>query len=76
MGIRFFVFVVLLGLTLSTLDAKSLKGKRIFSKNIYGCVLVSVDIIESFHKSLKYLLSSSESKEFFKYTSPCAKCAI
>lgn len=76
MGIRFFVFVVLLGLTLSTLDAKSLKGKRIFFKNIYGCVLVSVDIIESFHKSLKYVLSSSESKEFFKYTSPCAKCAI
>lgn len=76
MGIRFFVFLVLLGLTLSTLDAKSLKGKTIFSKNIYGCVLVSVDIIESFHKFLKYLLSSPESKEFLKYTSPCAKCAI
>ena len=36
MGLRFFVFLVLLGLIFSTLsvDAKSLKGKRIFVEHI------------------------------------------
>lgn len=76
MGIRFFVFVVFLGLIFFILDVKFLKGKRIFFKNIYGCVLVLVDIIESFYKFLKYFFFFFESKEFFKYILLCVKCVI
>lgn len=62
MGIRFFVIVVLLGLTLSTLDAKSLKGKRIFSKNISWLFqLISKKALANFYFLFEIYLGANNS---------------